>query len=476
MSTIINKKTKIVATVGPACNSLEILLELTKAGVDIFRLNFSHGNHKEHLQVLRWIRNINKKYKKHLCIIQDLQGPKIRVGEIKNNEVELITGKKIIITTNTLIGDSTKISTSYKSFAKDVKKGERIFIDDGKIQLQILTTDGISNVTAKIIHGGILKSRKGINLPYSDISVPLLNEKDKKDIKFGLKHNVEWIAISFIRSASDVLLIKEIIKKSKKNIKVIAKIEKPQAIKNIDEIIAVTDAVMVARGDLGVEMFLEEVPMLQKMIVKKCIKEAKPVIIATQMMESMITNPRPTRAETNDIANAIIDKADALMLSAETATGKYPVKTVLSMVKTIHSVESQADIFDEFNDLDHNSKTFYSDSVVWSACRLAKNTNAKAIIGMTVSGYTGFMIASHRPRASIFIFSKNKPLLNTLSLIWGVKGFYYDKFTSTDETFYDIVKILVMEKHLKKGDVIINTASMPIKERGRTNVIKLSVI
>jgi len=476
MTIRVNKKTKIVATVGPASNSFEILLELAKAGVDVFRLNFSHGSYKEHLQVLRRVRKINKKYDTHLCIIQDLQGPKIRVGEVRNNEVELIAGEKIIITTDDLIGDNKRISTTYKSFAKDVKKGEKIFIDDGKIQLKAINTDGNSNVTAEIINGGILKSRKGINLPYSKITAPLLTEKDKKDIKFGIKHEVEWVALSFVRSASDVLELKKIIKKSRKNIKVIAKIEKPEAIKNIDEIIEVSDAIMVARGDLGVEMLLEEVPMLQKMVVKKCIKQAKPVIIATQMMESMITNPRPTRAETNDIANAIIDEADALMLSAETASGKYPVKTVLSMVKTIHSVESQANIYNKFEDLDHDSETFYNDSVVWSACRLTMNTNANAIIGMTISGYTGFLIASHRPRASIFVFSKNKPLLSTLSLVWGVRGFYYNKYTSTDRTFHDIIRILVKKKHLKKGNVIINTASMPIKERGRTNVIKLSVV
>jgi len=326
-----------------------------------------------------------------------------------------------------------------------------------------------------IKYGGILKSKKGINLPNTNVSEPSLTEKDRKDLIFGIEHNMDWIALSFVRRAEDMKEIKEIIKKAGKEIKVVSKIEKPEAIENIDSIIAESDAVMVARGDLGVEVLMEEVPMMQKMIIEKCNKAAKPVIVATQMMESMITSPRPTRAETNDVANAIIDGCDTVMLSAETASGDFPVLTVQSMSRICQSVEKQANIYNKHLELDHDA-TVYSDNVIATACSLAANTKAKAIIGLSLSGYSANQIASHRPKADIYIVTPNKSILNKLSLIWGVKAFFYDKFTSTDETIEAIKTMLVKSGELKKGDVYITTASLPLTQKHPANMLKLGVV
>ncbi len=468
-------KSKIVATVGPACNTKEQLLALAHAGVDVFRLNFSHGTHEEHAKVIAFIRELNAENNLNLCILQDLQGPKIRTNDMENNGVLIEAGQTLVITTEKILGNAERISTTYKMLPKDVKIGESILIDDGKIELKVISkTD--KDVTTEVIYGGLLKSKKGINLPATDVSSPSLTEKDTEDLYFGLQHDLEWIALSFVRSATDILLLRHLVQQKGKFPKLIAKIEKPEAIKNIDEIIKVSDGVMVARGDLGVEMVAEEVPIFQKMIVNKAKKAAKPVIIATQMMESMIENPRPTRAETNDIANAVVDGADALMLSAETASGKYPILVVKSMAKTIQMVEEKIfKIYHQNFDLDISSKSFTSDSLVASACRLAKETGAKAIIGMTNSGYTALQIASHRPEANIFIFTGNRPLLNTMNLIWGVRAIFYDKYETTDETFDDVQEILLENNYIKKGDIFINLASMPIGKKQRTNTLKLSI-
>jgi pyruvate kinase len=328
----------------------------------------------------------------------------------------------------------------------------------------------------RVVHGGSLKSRKGINLPSTDISAPSLTEKDRKDLEFGLKNDVAWIALSFVRSAKDVLELKDIIDKAGKNCQVIAKIEKPQALKEIDQIIDAADGLMVARGDLGVETLMEDVPMVQKMVVSKCNKQFKPVIIATQMMESMIENPRPTRAETNDIANSIIDGADALMLSAETAVGKYPIQVIRSMSKTIQSVEKNASIYFKHRKLDPKDANFYNNNVVLSACRLARDTGAAAITGMTFSGYTAYRLAGNRPKANVFIFTANRSLLNTLNLVWGIRSFYYDNMSSTDITFEEIEKILMEKGYLQRGEVFINTASMPIDGEFRTNALKIAIV
>jgi pyruvate kinase len=467
-------KTKIVATVGPASNSREKLYELMQAGVNVFRLNFSHGSHEDHQKVIDHVRSLNEEHGTSISLLQDLQGPKIRTREVENNGVELVQGEKLVITMDNVVGNSKKISSSYTALAEDVLVGDTILIDDGKIELKVLEKTG-NEVTTLIVYGGILKSKKGINLPDSNVSAPSLTEKDYEDLLFGLKNNVEWIALSFVRKAEDVKYLKDIISKNNSTSRVVAKIEKPEALKNIDEIIECSDALMVARGDLGVEIPMEEVPVAQKMIVRKCNQAGKPVIVATQMMESMITNPRPTRAETNDVANAVMDGADCVMLSAETASGTYPVLTVQSMSKTIRTIEDHVDIFDKNHAVDPSSDTFLSDSIIASACKLVKDTSSKAIVAMSRTGYTGFKIASYRPKANIFVFTDNKPLLNQVNLIWGVRGIYYDNVKSIDDTTNEIKNVLVKSGHLSKGDTFVITANLPIQEKLRTNMLKIEV-
>lgn len=469
-------KTKIVATVGPACNTKEKLAELIEAGVDIFRLNFSHGSHEEHLKIIQFIRELNQEKNWNVGILQDLQGPKIRVREVENNGVLLKEGEVIGIVTEKMLCTAQKISTTYTALPKDVRIGDPILLDDGKIELKVVEVIG-EEVRAEVIYGGVLKSKKGMNLPKTHVSSPSLTEKDTEDLLFGLEHEVDWIALSFVRTSIDILLLKHLIRQKGKNCKVVAKIERPEAIKNIDEIVQVSDAIMVARGDLGIEIGIEEVPMAQKMIVQRSALAAKPVIIATQMLETMITNPRPTRAETNDIANAVMDGADALMLSGETSVGDYPVRVLQTMIETIKTVEERTSVIYHKNfELDDKSESFYSDSVVAAAVILAEDTGAKAIVGMTNSGYTAYRLASHRPKADIFIFTSNRAILNLLSLVWGIRVFYYDRFVSTDETFQDVQDFLMKHGLVKKGEVIINLASMPIERKLRTNVIKLSVV
>ncbi|SNC67958.1 pyruvate kinase [Hymenobacter gelipurpurascens] len=470
-------KTKIVATVGPASNTYEKLGMLIREGVDVFRLNFSHGSHEDHLSVINTVRRLNKDMRTHVGLLQDLQGPKIRLGEVEGGGVEIKAGDKIkLVCGEKEISTATRLSTIYLGLARDVKSGDMILIDDGKIELRVLATDRDKEVDVEVIYGGLVKPRKGINLPDSDVSAPSMTEKDIEDLKFGLENDVDWIALSFARRAEDIRFIKSLIAESGKTARVIAKIETPEGLKNLDEIIALSDAIMVARGDLGVEVKMEEVPMAQKLIVEKCNKAGKPVIVATQMMESMITAPRPTRAETSDVANAVIDGADAVMLSAETAVGAYPAEVIRSMVATILSVETRMpSLFNRWHSITPESPTFMVDSVLSAACHLAKNTGAKAITGMTHRGYTAFQIAKYRPKANIFIFTDNRNLLTTLSLIWGVRGFYYDRMISTDGTVSDIKYALTASGHLQKGDVFINTASMPINEKGKTNMVKVSV-
>lgn len=472
---IVFNKTKIIATVGPASNSKSTLKSLIEVGVDVFRLNFSHGTHEDHLKVINNINALNDEMGTNISMLQDLQGPKIRLGEMEKG-TKIKRGHEFIITTGEIIGNEYMASTVYKSLPSDVVEGAMILIDDGRIELKVKSIEKNCVIT-EVICGGKVKSKKGINLPSSEVSAPCLTEKDLIDLAFGLEHNVEWVALSFVRKPEDINELRKLIEKAGKQTKIIAKIEKPEAVKYIDEIIAVTDAVMVARGDLGVEIYMEEVPMVQKSIVKKCNVAAKPVIIATQMMESMIENPRPTRAETNDVANAVMDGADTLMLSAETAAGHYPIEVVKSMVRTIKSVEKDADIYFHHDvSLDRDSLLFFNDTLVLSACRLAKATKATALIGMTQSGYTAFQLSSNRPKAGIFIFTSNKPLLKTINLIWGVRGFYYNKEISTDATIADLEHTLKEKGHIKSGDVYINTASMPIDIRGKTNMIKMSIV
>ena len=471
-------RTKIIATLGPASSNYEMMKSLVAEGVDIFRLNFSHGDYETHQKNIDLIRQLNTEFGTSISILQDLQGPKIRTGLVKDNGVKIVAGQKLIMTNDhTVEGNSEKIGVSYKALAQDVKPGEIILMDDGNLQVKVLSSNNVDELVTEVIYGGILKSKKGVNMPFSDLSVPALTEKDLRDLEFGLENYVDWIALSFVRTAKEIIDLKRMIAEKGVDARVIAKIEKPEAVANIDEIIAASDAIMVARGDLGVEIIMEEVPLIQKTIVSKCNRASKPVIIATQMMESMIENPRPTRAETNDVANAVMDGADVVMLSAETAAGKYPIETIQSMNKTIQTVEELSDkIYHKFDPIDLNSQTYFNDNVIATACNLARHTNAKGIVGMTRSGYTAFEIAKHRPKANIFIFTDNYYVQTRLNLIWGVRAFYYDKFTTTDETIEDIIKILKNKHLIASGDVLINTASMPIYEQQRTNTIKLSVV
>ena len=470
------KRTKIVATLGPASSKKEVLLSMIKAGVDVCRLNFSHGSQADHQKVIDTIKEINAEYKMNIGILADLQGPKIRIGMMKDGGAHLITGKTIEITTKEQIGDEERIYITYESFPKDVKAGEIILLDDGKIQMQVLETNNQDTVRCEIVHGGILTSRKGVNLPNTKVSIPSLTEEDLDNLQFVLKSDVEWIGLSFVRNAEDIVDLKRIIAEAGKSARVIAKIEKPEAIENIDEIIAVTDGVMVARGDLGVEMPMEQVPVLQKMIAQKCREASKPVIVATQMLESMITTPRPTRAEVNDVANSVLDGADAVMLSGETSVGEFPVIVIQTMAKIIKSIEDTSYPYHTPKKLNEASLTYMSDAVCGSAVYLSDKANAVGIVAMTSSGYTAFEISSHRPKAGTFIFTGNRSLLNTLSLLWGVKGFYYDKFESTDISITDVNQILKSEGLILAGEIVINTASMPIDNKGKTNMIKVTVV
>jgi pyruvate kinase len=470
-------RTKIVATMGPASTNKDVLLAMIKAGVNVCRLNFSHGRPEDHQKTIDTIREINEQYKVNVGILADLQGPKIRIGLVKDGGIHLVNGKHINMTTHECIGDDHQIYITYETFPQDVKANEIILLDDGKIQMRVIETNKKDTVVCEVVHGGILTSRKGVNLPNTKVSIPSLTEEDIVNLHFALKNDVEWIGLSFVRNAEDIVDLKRIIAHEKKAARVIAKIEKPEAIENIDAIIAATDGVMVARGDLGVEMPLEEVPLLQKMIVRKCRAESKPVIVATQMLESMITTPRPTRAEVNDVANSVLDGADAVMLSGETSVGEFPLIVIETMAKIVRNVEELGYPFhttiDHVNTVPSN---FLSDALCGSAVYLAEHTNASGIVSMTTSGYTAFEISSHRPKAGTFIFTSNKQLLNALSLVWGVRTFYYDKLESTDQSIADVNEILKAEKLIEVGDVVINTASVPITKQGKTNMLKVSVV
>lgn len=468
-------RTKIVATIGPASSSKEHLHQLIKKGVDVCRLNFSHGTHEEHLAVINNIRELNEEFQMNTCILADLQGPKIRIGEVRANpEVILKEGQQLILTNHKCLGDENRIFINYGKFPEDAQIGDHVLIDDGKIELEVQDTNDMDEVKAVVIYGGKVSSRKGVNLPNTPISLPSLTEKDMNDLHFVLQHSVDWIALSFVRSAQDIRHLRKVILAEGKFTKIIAKIEKPQALDDINAIIEESDGVMIARGDLGVEVPLEVLPMAQKEMVNKCMQASKPVIIATQMMETMIQSPRPTRAEANDVANAVMDGADALMLSGETSVGKYPMEVVETMTRIIANVEKEARIYVKQNPISKSSVTFISDAICQNAVLLSHELQAKAIIGMTQSGYTAFKISSFRPNARIFIFSSRKELLNLLSLVWGVEGFYYDKYESTDQTFDDVRQLLVDNALIQEGDLLLNLASMPIQEKGRTNTVKVS--
>lgn len=469
-------RTKIVATVGPASNNKETLIALVKAGVDVFRLNFSHGTHDGHSKVIQLINEINKEFNTHVGILADLQGPKIRLGQVENGEVFIEKGQTVTFTTNEMVSTSEELYLTYEDFARDVKSGDRILMDDGKLELVVLNTNGEDKVTAKVIYGGSVKPRKGVNLPDTNISIPSITPKDINDLEFILTQPVNWIALSFVRTAEEITQLRGIIKFGKHPAKIISKIEKPQALKNIDRIIEVSDAVMVARGDLGVEIPLEQVPIAQKLIVKKCNQAAKPVIIATQILESMITSPSPTRAETADAANAIFDGADAIMLSGETAAGDYPVRAIEVFTKIIEEVEKQSIVYNKEHLPRKKSKFYFSDVMCYNACVIAQQVGAKALIGLTHSGYTALLLSSFRPKANIYAFTDNKNLINTLSLVWGVRAFFAPPFKNTDEGMIEVHRRLKKAGYVKRGDFAVNTGSMPLNLKGKTNMVKLGKI
>lgn len=465
-----------MATMGPASSPKEVLTAMMDAGLDVCRINASHGSHADHQQVVNTIRELNRERGYNIAILVDLQGPKLRIGNVENNAVHLESGAELTITTHECMGTADRLYITYPEFPKDVAIGDHVLIDDGKLKLTVTDTNRMDTVKAVVINGGVLSSKKGVNLPNTRISLPSLTPKDLLDLEWALSNDVEWIGLSFVRSVTDVVDLKDRIFAAKKTTRVVAKIEKPEAIREIDNIIDMSDAIMVARGDLGVEMPMEEVPLMQKMIVQKSLAASKPVIIATQMMESMITSYAPTRAEVNDVANAVMDGADAVMLSGETSVGKYPVKVIENMQSIIDAVERKSQIFFKEHQPTTRNQTYISDSICYNACVMARQVDATAIVTMTNSGYTGFKLASHRPKANIFIFTDNRSLLNTMSLVWGVRGFYYNKYESTDATIQDIKEFLKIHGLVNVDDLVINIASMPMQERGRANMIKLSFI
>ncbi len=470
-------RTKIVATVGPASSSAQMLKKLIFAGVDVFRLNFSHGNYADFERIINDIRALNKKLETHVAILADLQGPKIRIGELAGGEMMIRKDDEVILTTNRDHPVAGSIFINYPDFPKDVSPGEKILLDDGKFTLQIIETDGEKDVTAKVVIGGKLLSRKGVNLPDTKISLPSLSEKDIRDIRFILDHDIEWVGLSFVRSAQDIRELSGYIAEQQPEHKpfIIAKIEKPEAVEAIDEILAVTDGVMIARGDLGVEVPLQAVPVIQKRIVKKCMEVGKPVIIATQMMEGMMTNPRPTRAEVNDVANSVMDGADALMLSGETSMGSFPVETVETMQKIISQVEDYENIFhrQHLPVLENNAR-FISDSIIYSGVNMAREANAKAMVSVASSGYSAIKISSHRPKADIFTFSPNGFLLRQLNMIWGIYPILFNRIVNTDQTISDMMQELKKRGLVKENDLIVHISNMPINQPGKSNMLKLS--
>ncbi len=472
------KKTKIVATVGPACSTYEKLLELVIAGVNVFRLNFSHGAYADKLQIIEYIREINQTQPFNIAILGDLQGPKLRVGELENGKIELKDGMRFIFTTDKMVGTNEKIYVSYPNLAQDVKVGERIFLDDGKMELKAEEILNEKEIIVSVTLGGTLTPKKGVNLPDSALTMPSLTDKDIADLAFIIENNLDWVALSFVRKANDIIDLKKRIREKNSKIKVISKIEMPEALKNIRDIIVESDGIMVARGDLGVEVPVEQVPMIQKEIIRKCMRRAKPVIVATQMMESMMERTKPNRSEVTDVANAVLEGADAVMLSGETAMGYYPTLVVEMMSKIIMEVERTAYDYDRDDILapQAHSPSLLSDALCYSACKLAKDVSANALIGMTQSGYTGFILSSYRPKAPLFIFSKEKTLINQLSLSWGVRAIYYGEEESLDNIIHDQVDLLKERGFIKTKDVIVSTGSTPTKLHLPTNTIKITVV
>ncbi|MCR5861242.1 pyruvate kinase [Flavobacterium sp. J372] len=472
-----NKKTKIVATLGPACSTREVIKNMIDAGVNVFRINFSHADYTDVQERIDIIRGLNEEFGYSTSILADLQGPKLRVGVMKE-DVVVAPGDIITFTTaEDILGTAERVYMNYKEFPNDVNPGERILLDDGKLIFEVVETDKNTEVKAKVIQGGPLKSKKGVNLPNTKVSLPALTQKDIRDALFAIKAEVDWIALSFVRTPKDLEELQDLIAEhSSYKIPIIAKIEKPEAVENIDKLVAFCDGLMVARGDLGVEMPAQEVPLIQKKLINRAKTARIPVIVATQMMETMITSLTPTRAEVNDVANSVMDGADAVMLSGETSVGNYPVQVIEKMTQIIEAVEDSPLIMVPQNTPQVRTKRFITKSICHHATQMANVIKAKAITTLTNTGYTAFQISAWRPNAQILVFTSNKRILTQMSLLWGVNSFYYDKFLSTDETVDDINEIAREKGFVEKGDFLINLAAMPVVEKGMVNTLRVSEI
>ncbi len=471
------KKTKIVATLGPASSSREVLHKMLEKGANVFRINFSHADYDDVRERVEIIRSLNDEFGYNASILADLQGPKLRVGVMKD-DIFVDEGDEIVFATGERFeGTKDRVYMTYDRFPMDAKPGEKILLDDGKLIFEVVSTDGEKEVTAKVIQGGPLKSKKGVNLPNTDISQPALTEKDIEDAKFAISLQVDWIALSFVRKPEDLIELQDLIKAHSANkIPIIAKIEKPEGVQNIDKIVSYCDGLMVARGDLGVEVPAQDVPLIQKQLVLRAKQARIPVIIATQMMETMISSLTPTRAEVNDVANSVMDGADAVMLSGETSVGSYPVQVIEQMSNIIASVEDSELITVPQNPPHIKTKRYITKSICYHAAHMANEIDAKAISTLTNSGYTAFQISAWRPNAHILVFTDNKRILTQLNLLWGVKAFYYDKNVSTDQTIDDVNRIAKDKGYVNQGDMLISLAAMPIKEKGMVNTLRVSTI
>jgi len=473
----VNKKTKIVATLGPSCSKKNIIEEMILNGVDVFRINFSHANHEEIKNQIEIIRELSADLNKNISILADLQGPKLRVGLIKEGSIVQKGDRVNFLTDEPFEGDNEKAYMTYKRFPKDVQKGEKILLDDGKLIFEVVSSDNKTCVVTKVIQGGPFKSKKGVNLPNTKISLPALTKKDIEDAIFAIKQEVDWIALSFVRNDKDLIELKSLINKhSKHKIPIIAKIEKPEAMLNIDKIVSNCDGLMVARGDLGVEIPAAEVPLLQKQLVLIAKNARIPVIIATQMMETMIDSLTATRAEVNDVANSVMDGADAVMLSGETSIGKYPIEVIKTITSILQKVENSPLIIVPHKPPNTRTKRFITKSICYHAAHMSNEINAKAICTLTNSGYTAFQISAWRPSATVLVFTSNKRMLSQLNLLWGVKSFYYDKFESTDNTIEEVNNIALNSGFAKSGDMLINLAAMPITNKGMVNTLRISIV
>ena len=468
-----DRRTKIVATIGPATMSKENLRKAIMSGMNVARLNFSHGTHADHLSVIKNLRELSVELSAPVTILQDLQGPKIRVGRFENGSIELNDGDQVVLTVDDVLGKPGLIPSDYKDLPRASTPGNRIMLDDGLLELRIDSVKG-SNVYATVIYGGILKDRKGINIPGAQLAVECLTEKDLRDLDFGLENNVDYVALSFVRKGDDIRELQEIIKKKAPGTRIVAKIEMLEAIDNLEEIVRLSDAVMVARGDLAVEVGQTRLPQIQKQIVSMCNRIGTPVITATQMLDSMTGNPRPTRAEITDVANAVLDGSDALMLSAESASGKYPFKCIQTMHEIISEVERNGDYF--YN-MSLDSEFFSVAEAIGAAASLtALKLNASVIVCLTTSGRTASIISSFRPKARIIAVTHILPTLNRLELVWGIQGFEIQPYTSSDDAMDQIEDMLIKYGLVKTGDKVVLTLGVPVLERGKTNALRVYTV